>query len=344
MRAARIHEPGGPDVFRVEEAPDPVAGPGDLLVAVRATSVNHRDIWQRRGHPHPTYAVEFPAILGIDLCGDVVGTGSAVEGFAVGDRVTISPYIPCGRCGSCRRSRPQYCTSFGVFHGTYAQLVALPSALAVPVARSVPAHDVACFSNTYITAWQMLAGKAGVGPDDTVFVWAGTSGLGSAAIEIARLFGAQVITSVGSAAKRELVARLQPDLVVDHYQDDVCRLVGEFTGGCGATIVFEHVGAATWARSLELCAAGGAIVSAGATSGDHAEMNITAMFARQLRILGSRLGTMDDALSAVRQLEAGAFTPLIAETVPLERIADAHRLLEDFAPAGKVDVTVGDSA
>jgi NADPH:quinone reductase-like Zn-dependent oxidoreductase len=340
LRAARIHELGGPEVFRVEEAPDPVAGPEELLVAVRATSVNHRDIWQRRGHPHPTYRVELPAILGIDLCGDVVEIGSEVEGFAPGDRVTISPYIPCGRCESCRRSRPQYCPAFGVFHGTYAELVALPSSLAVPVAETVPDYHVACFSNTYITAWQMLRGKAAVGPDDTVFVWAGTSGLGSAAIEIARLFGARVITSVGSEAKRELVARLRPDLVVDHYRDDIPRLVAELTEGAGATIVFEHVGAATWSRSMQICAPGGAIVSAGATTGDAAEIDITGMFARQLRILGSRLGTMDDALSAVRHLETGAFKPLIAETLPLERIGDAHRLLDDYASAGKVVVTL----
>ncbi|MBS1879437.1 MAG: zinc-binding dehydrogenase [Actinobacteria bacterium] len=343
MLAARIHELGGPEVFRVEEAPDPVPGPHDLLVAVRATSINHRDVWQRRGHPHPTYRVEFPAILGIDLCADVVETGAEVDGFAAGDRVTISPYIPCGRCENCRRSRPQYCTAFDVFHGTYAELAVIPSALAVPVSAAVPDADVASFSNTYITAWQMLNGKAEVGPDDTVFVWAGTSGLGSAAIEIARLFGAKVVTSVGSEAKRELVSRLQPDLIVNHYEEDICELVAEFTDGRGATIVFEHVGQASWERSMQMCAAGGTIVSAGATTGDRAEMDVTFMFARQLRILGSRLGTMDDALSAARHLEAGAFKPLIAETITLQEIAEGHRMMEEFAPAGKIIVSVSGS-
>jgi len=341
LLAARIHELGGPEVLRVEEAPDPVPGSDDLLVAIRATSINHRDIWQRRGHPHPTYTVEFPAILGIDLCGEVVETGEEVMGFQPGDRITVSPYMPCGHCENCRRARPQYCTNFQVFHGAYAELATIPSALAVKVAGDVPDEDVACFSNTYITAWQMLSGKAGLGPDDTVFVWAGTSGLGSAAIEIAKLFGARVLTSVGSDAKRELVSRLRPDLIVDHYEEDVCKAVAEYTDGRGVTVVFEHVGSATWGRSMAMCAAGGTIVSAGATSGDHAEMDITGMFARQLRIHGSRLGTMGDALSAVRHLEAGAFKPLIAETVPLAEIADGHRLLEDFAPAGKIVVRVG---
>ena len=340
MLAARIHELGGPEAFRVEQVPDPVPGREDLLVAVRATSINHRDAWQRKGHPHPAYRVELPAILGIDLCGEVVETGAEVDGFAAGDRVTISPYIPCGRCENCRRTHPQYCTAFDVFHGTYAELAVIPSALAVPVAATVPDADVASFSNTYITAWQMLAGKAAVGPDDTVFVWAGTSGLGSAAIEIARLFGAKVITSVGSEAKHELVSRLAPDLIVNHYEEDICAAVAEFTEGRGATIVFEHVGEASWERSMQMAAAGGTIVSAGATSGDHAEIDVTFMFARQLRILGSRLGTMNDALSAVRHLEAGAFKPLIAETIPLAEIAAGHRMLEEYAPAGKIVVSV----
>lgn len=307
---------------------------------MRTTSVNHRDIWIRKGHPHPAYRVALPAILGIDLCGDVIEVGSEVEDFSPGDRITISPYIPCGRCENCRRARPQYCTGFDVYHGTYAELALVPASLALHVSSRVPDEQVGCFSNTYITAWQMLVGKAGVGPDDVVFVWAGTSGLGSAAIEIARVGGATVIASAGGERKRELLSRLSPDLVVDHYGEDVVARANEFTEGRGVSIVFEHVGQATWERSLELCAAGGTIVSAGATSGDDARVNVTGMFAKQVRILGSRLGTMDDALSAVRHLEAGRFEPLIAEVFPLERIADAHRLLEEGSIPGKVAVRV----
>jgi NADPH:quinone reductase-like Zn-dependent oxidoreductase len=334
--AVRMHRLGGPDVLEVEHVPDPVPGPHDLLVRVQATSVNRRDLWMRAGHPHAAYRVSLPAVLGIDLCATVIASGGRVERFLEGQRITINPYITCGGCENCRRERSQYCSDFDVFHGAYAELALVPESLAVPVASGVPSEHVACFANSYITAWQMLVGKAGVGPDDVVFVWAGTSGLGSAAVEIARLAGARVIASAGGERKRAVAAELSPDLVVDHYADDVVARVLEYTEGRGATIVFEHVGSATWTRSLELCASGGTIVSAGATSGDEVTMDVTAMFVKQVRILGSRLGTMDDALAAIRHFDSGRFHPLVAEVLPLERTADGHRLLERGVVAGKI--------
>src|SRR5689334_14181449 len=337
-----MHRLGGPEVLEVEEVPDPVPGPRDLLVRVQATTVNRRDLWMRLGHPHPAYRVPLPAVLGIDLCGVVVETGPEVERFHTGDRITLNPYITCGRCAYCRRERSQYCIAFDVYHGAYAELALVPEALAVPVAESVPAEHVACFANAYITAWEMLVTKAGVGPDDVAFVWAGTSGLGSAAIEIARLAGARVIASAGSEAKLAELAKLRPDLIVDHHSDDVVARALEFTGGLGASIVFEHVASATWERSLALCASGGTIVSAGATSGDEVTMDVTAMFVKQVRILGSRLGTMDDAFAAARHLNSGAFAPLIADVLPLDGVAEGHRRLAQGDAAGKLVVRVGD--
>jgi NADPH:quinone reductase-like Zn-dependent oxidoreductase len=312
-----------------------------LLVRVQATSVNRRDLWMRAGHPHPAYRVQLPAILGIDLCGEVLAIGDRVERFASGQRITINPYITCGRCEPCRRGRSQYCTQFDVYHGTYAELALVPQALAIPVDREIPPEHIACFANSYITAWEMLVDKARVGPDDVVFVWAGTSGLGSAAIEIARLAGACVIASAGGERKLAALATLGVDLAIDHYANDVVSAVLDYTGGIGATIVFEHVGSATWSRSLDLCASGGTIVSAGATSGDEVTMDVTAMFVKQVRILGSRLGTMDDALAAIRHFNSGRFRPLVAEVIPLDRVADGHRLLEQGEAPGKIVVRVG---
>jgi NADPH:quinone reductase-like Zn-dependent oxidoreductase len=340
LKAVVMHRLGEPEVLAVEDVPDPVPGPDELLVRVEATSVNRRDLWMRAGHPHPAYRVPLPAVLGNDLCGRVVETGSNVSGLQTGDRITLNPYITCGRCPYCRRERSQYCVAFDVYHGAYAELAVVPTSLAVPVSPDVPAEHVACFANTYITAWEMLVTKARVGPDDTVFVWAGTSGLGSAAIEIARLAGARVIASAGTERKLAALAQLAPNAVVDHYRDDVVDRVLELTGGAGATVVIEHVGAATWQRSLALCASGGTIVSAGATSGEEATMDVTAMFVKQVRILGSRLGTMDDALAAIRHMDSGRFQPLIGEVIPLDAIADGHRMLERGDVAGKVVVRV----
>lgn len=339
MRAVRMHAHGAPEVLRVDDVPVPVPGPGELLVRLRATSVNHRDIWMRKGHPHPAYHVELPAVLGIDVCADVVDAGDDVEGFRPGDRVTASPYMQCGSCPQCVRGRFQYCPRFSVFNGTYAEQFLVPAAFAVTVDPSVPDELVAAFPNAYITAWQMLVGKAAVSPADTVFVWGGTSGLGGAAVEIAKLAGATVIASAGSDEKLSVLSQRGADAVLDHRSSDLVDRVLELTGGEGATIVFEHVGQATWERSLELCAHGGTIVSAGATSGDDARMNVTYMFAKQVRILGSRLGTMEDALAAARHLSAGRFRPLVGSVLPLEQVAEAHRLMEEGRVIGKVIVT-----
>ncbi|MEJ8566260.1 zinc-binding dehydrogenase [Elongatibacter sediminis] len=339
MRAVRMHEHGGPEVLRVEEVPEPVPGAEDLLVRMRATTVNHRDVWIRKGHPHPAYRVDLPAILGIDISGEIVDKGSEVEGFAVGERVTANPYIPCGKCGYCIRGHLQNCPRFSVFNGAYAELVTIPARQAVKLSAQVSNVDAACFPNTYITAWQMLMGKAALTPDDIVFVWAGTSGLGSAAIQIARLAGATVIASAGGQRKLDVLRGLGPDFMVDHYRQDVVERVMDITGGEGASVVFEHVGQATWERSLELASPGGRIVSAGATSGDDVHMDVTRMFVKQLRILGSRLGTMEDALAAGKHLNAGHFKPLVGATIPFEEISEAHRLMEAGKVIGKVVVT-----
>lgn len=339
MRAVRIHAHGGPEVLQVDDIPEPVPGPGDLLVRLRATSVNHRDVWIRRGHPHPAYRVDLPAILGIDVCGDVIAVGSEADGFRPGDRVTANPYMPCGRCRYCLGGRFQLCPRFSVYTGTYAELFLVPARFAVRVAPSVPDEHVAAFPNTYITAWQMLVGKARVGPDDVVFVWGGTSGLGSAGIQIAKLAGATVLASAGNEEKREVLRRSLPvDHVLDHHTPDLVERVLELTGGTGATIVFEHVGAATWRRSLELAAPGATIVVAGATSGDDAHVDVTYAFVKQVRILGSRLGTMRDAFDAARHLSAGRFTPLIGAVLPLDLVAEAHALMDEGKVIGKVIV------
>jgi NADPH:quinone reductase-like Zn-dependent oxidoreductase len=229
-------------VLEVDDVPRPEPGPDDLLVRLTATSINHRDIWIRKGHPHPAYHVDLPATLGIDVCGEVVDAGDHVESFRVGDRVTANPYMHCGACGYCARGRFQYCPTFSVYNGAYAEYVVVPASIAIRVAPDVPDEHVASFPNTYITAWQMLVGKAGVSPADVVFVWAGTSGLGSAAIDIAKLAGAKVIATAGSEEKLAVLRRGKVDFVLDHHAPDLVARVLELTDGEGASIVFEHIG------------------------------------------------------------------------------------------------------
>ncbi len=337
MRAALIRKHGDSGVLRVEELDVPKPGRGQLLVRMLSTSVNHRDVWIRKGHPHPAYHVDLPVVLGVDVCGVIEEVGEDVDsGFQPGNRVIANPYIPCGKCDYCRRGEFQYCPRFSVYNGSYAEYAVIPADNAVQLSPDVPVTHAAAFPNSYITAWQMLVGKANVGPADTVFIWAGTSGLGSAAIEIAKLAGAKVMASAGTAEKLEMLKRYEPDLIVDHHEPGMVEHVMAFTEGKGASIVFEHVGAATWQRTLELCAHGGTIVTAGATSGDMVTMDITYAFVKQIRIMGSRLGTVKDLSDGVRHLNSGYFKPLIGTALPLEEIAHAHELMEAGKVIGKI--------
>lgn len=340
MRVALIHSHGGPEVLRVEEVEDPKPGPFDILVHQKYTSVNHRDVWLRKGLPDDTFQLPLPSILGIDVSGEVVSVGSDVTAFCVGDRVISNPYIACGKCHACIRQRPHHCARIDIANGAYAELVVVPEERAMLIAPAVSPENAACFANTYITAWEMLIGKAKITPDDTVFVWGGTSGLGSAAIDIAKLVGCTVISTAGRSEKIEVLEELKPDLILNHYTDNVVSDVMEFTNGVGASVVFEHVGTATWERSVSLAASGARIVSAGLTSGRTLHLDVVNMIMKQFSITGSCLGTMASARAAVRQLNFGRLTPLIGQQIPLLSIVDAHRLIEEGGVAGKILIDI----
>lgn len=343
MKAARIHEHGGPDVLRVEEVSDPEPGPRDVLVRQTGTSVNHRDIWLRKGLPDATFQLPLPHILGMDISGEVVAVGPEVGSVHIGDRVIANPYVACGQCHACRRQRPHHCARIDEANGGYAELAVVPEDRAIRIADSVPEVYASSFPNTYITAWEMLVEKARVTPDDTVFTWGGTSGLGSAVIDIAKLVGCTVISTAGHEGKLKVLAGLEPDLVLNHHQDDVVAEVMEFTSGAGASVIVEHVGTATWQRTVELAASGARIISAGLTSGRTLEMDVVTMIMKQFSVTGSTLGTMASARAVADQLSKGRLQPLIGRTIPLDSIAQAHETLEGGGTVGKVliDLTAG---
>lgn len=336
MKAARIHAHGGPEVLRVEEVADPVIGPQDVLVRQFGTSLNHRDVWLRKGLPGETFQIPLPHILGIDVAGEVIEVGAEVASLRRGDRIISNPFIACGRCRACLRLRPEICAAIDIANGAYAELVAVPEARAMKIAETVPAASAACFSNTYITAWEMLVRKAGITPDDTIFIWAGTSGLGSAAIDIASIVGCSIITTAGSDDKIALLRRGKADLVLDHHRDDVAGRVAEYTHGEGATVVFEHVGTATIERTVNLAASGARIVSCGLTSGRMLELDVVNMIMKQFSITGSCLGTMTSARAVTEQLNRGRLAPLVGQRMPLTSIVEAHELLESGKAIGKI--------
>lgn len=340
MRAARIHGFGGPEVLKVEEIPVPEPGPGELLVRQFGTSVNHRDIWLRKGLPGETFVLPLPAVLGIDVAGEVVAVGPQVRHFRVGDHVAINPYIVCGECLACRNQRPDRCAHIDMSNGGYAQFAAVPEARAVAIAESVAPESAACFGNTFITAWEMLLGKARITPEDTVFIWGGTSGLGSAAVQIARLAGCRVIATAGTQEKIALLQGMGVDLALNHHRDDVVKRVVEFTDGVGASVVLDSVATATFGRTVEMAAAGARIVCAGLTSGRTISFDVLSIMMKQFTIVGSTLSSMASARAAAEKLNAGALKPLIGHRVPLSSVVEAHRMMEAGNLTGKIFLDV----
>lgn len=329
MKAARFHVHGGPEVLQYEDAPDPVVPDGWALVRVRACSMNHLDIWQRRGLDRVT--IPLPHISGADVAGEVVGTG---------ERVMLQPGLSCGVCAECRAGRDNRCRQYDVLgyqsNGGYAELVAVPKANLIPIPDSIDFVTASAFPLTFLTAWHMLVTLAGIRAGDDVLVVAAGSGVGQAAIQIAKHFGARVIATAGGDVKRARALAAGATEAIDHYTQNVTAEVRRCTSNRGVDIVVEHVGVATFEHSVKSLAVGGRLVTCGATTGYDARLDLRLLFAKQLQVIGSYMGTKAELLAAAPLLFDGTFTPVIDRVVPLADVADAHRALEAKATYGKV--------
>src|SRR4029453_10672906 len=260
MKAVRFHQHGGPDVLRYEEAPDPVRAPGRAIVRVRACALNHLDLWGRRGLE--CVGLPLPPISGSDVAGDVVDSGGGE--LAPGTRVMLQPGLRCGACPACADGRDNQCVRYDVLglqsDGGYAELVSVPVENLIAIPDHVEFPVAAAFPLTFLTAWHMLVTRAGVRAGDVVLVLAGGSGVGQAAIQLARHFGARVFATA-AAAKADRTLAPGAERVFDPYAGDFSRDVRGLTGGRGADIVIEHVGDATWDRSVRSLATGGRLVT-----------------------------------------------------------------------------------
>jgi NADPH:quinone reductase-like Zn-dependent oxidoreductase len=338
MKAVRFHTHGGPEVLRYEEAPDPVPGPGRAVVRVRACALNHLDLWERRGLPRVT--LPLPHISGSDIAGEVVSGGGTVP---PGTRVMLQPGIRCGTCRACAEGRDNECPNYDVLglksDGGYAELVAVPTENLIRIPDHVDFVTASAFPLTFMTAWHMLVTRAELRQSDTVLVLAGGSGVGQAAIQIARHFGARVFAT-SAPAKMEQTRALGAEQVFDHYATDFSREVRALTDGRGADVVVEHVGEATWERSVRSLTAGGRLVTCGATTGHRGSLDLRHLFARQLSLLGSYMGRFSELQAAAPLLFNGTLSPAIDGVVPLARAADAQRRLEQKGQFGKIVLEV----
>lgn len=338
MKAARFHQHGGPEVLRYEDAPDPVLiRPGWALVRVHACAMNHLDIWQRRGLDR--VKIPMPHISGADVAGEVVDLSGPASG-STGGRVMLQPGISCGECAACVAGLDNQCRKYDVLgyqsDGGYAEFVSVPAENLIPIPPHIDFVTAAAFPLTFLTAWHMLVTLARVKAGDIVLVIAAGSGVGQAAIQIARHFGARVIATAGGDAKLAKALSAGASDAIDHYQQDVTAEIRRLTSNRGVDIVVEHVGVATFEKSVKSLAVGGRLVTCGATTGYDARLDLRLLFAKQLQILGSYMGTKSELLAASKLLFDGTFRPVIDREVPLADVASAHRALESSETYGKV--------
>jgi NADPH:quinone reductase-like Zn-dependent oxidoreductase len=342
VKAITIRAHGGPEVLREEELPNPVAGPGEALVRVRACALNHLDLWTRRGLPGRSVA--FPHVLGNDIAGEVAALGSPVEGMSTGQRVMLSPGTSCGRCRMCLAGEDSSCRHYRILgyqvHGGYAELVRCPAANVIALPDRIGFPEAAAFPLVFVTAWRMLVTRARVRPGEDVLVWGAGSGVGTASVQVARLQGARVIATAGSDEKLSRARELGADETINHHTADVVAEVKRLTDKKGADVVIEHVGQASWERSILALAQRGRLVTCGATTGPQAMTDLRFLFSRQLSILGSYMGSKAELLDAAAFFFAGKLRSVIDSVVPLRAARAAHERMEASAHFGKIVLEV----
>ena len=288
----RFHEFGGLEKLRFEEAPEPHISPTEVLVRVRACALNHLDIWARGGTR--SERIPLPHISGSDVSGEVTELGNLVSGHSKDEKVLIAPGINCGICDYCSNGWDSLCDSYKIIgyetQGGYAEYVAVPATNILPIPDKLTFEEASSVPLVFLTAWHMLVTRAHLAPGETALVWAAGSGIGSAAVQVAKLLGAKVIATIGSDMKREKAQKLGADFVLNHRAQDIPSEVKRITSGRRANVVFDHIGEATWEKSMKSMAPAGRLVNCGVTSGGKAEIDIRYVFVKQFSLMGSFMG------------------------------------------------------
>lgn len=340
MKAAVIQKHGDAGVLEFLDWPEPEPGPGEVLVRVRACALNRRDIWARRGLREK----RLPHILGTDIAGEVAALGPGVQGLTVGAKVLLYPVLTCGRCAFCLSGEENACSELkvlgGAVDGGYAELITVPEKNVFALPAGLTFTEAASIPVAFLTAWHMLVTRCRVRPGEAVLVVGGASGIGTAAIQIARLFGATVIATAGSDDKRQRCRDLGADHTVDHYKQPVAEEVRRLTENRGADVVFEHVGPATWTESLRALARKGRLAICGQTTGNEVTLDLMGFFSQNQTIHGTFIGTGSEFFELLRLVSAGRLRPVVDHVFPLAEAAKAHRQMEEGEHVGKIVLSV----
>lgn len=337
MRAALFHEHGPPSVLRLEELPDPVPGPGMLRLRVQAVALNHLDLWVRRGLPTP---ISLPHVGGSDIAGTVEEVGPGVEGIPPGSRVVVDPSIGYGWYASGGSGAGVPGERFRILgehlHGGCAEQVVVPAANAVPLPPEVDFETAAASSLAGVTAWRAVVGRGGARPGERVVITGGSGGVATFAIQFARIAGAEVHVVTSGAANRAGVLELGAHHAWDRLEGDPKAAIWKATGKRGVDLVVDSVGGADWGGWIRTLAPGGRLVSYGATAGPVAPIDLRLLFWKQASLLGTTMGTPAEYREAMELVFRGVVRPVIHTLLPLDRIREAHELLESGGVFGKV--------
>ncbi|MBP2680523.1 MAG: zinc-binding dehydrogenase [Candidatus Krumholzibacteriota bacterium] len=342
MKAVFFDKHGGPEVLRYGDIEDPVPGGGEVLIDVKASSLNHLDIFVRRGIP----GIRLPHIPGSDASGVVAAVGDGVTGVSVGERVLVNPAFSCGWCEFCIRGDHSMCRSFKILgeqvRGACCEKLVVPGENVIAIPESMSFTDAAAVPLVFVTSWRMLITRGRLRAGETVLVLGAASGVGTACIQIAKVAGARVIACAGGDEKLKICAELGADVLIDHTREDFSKRVREETGKRGVDVCVDHVGKDTWAKSVQSLAKGGRLVTCGATTGYEATTDLRHVFFRQLEVIGSTMGSKVELLAALRLIFDGKMRAVVGKVVDLGNTAEAHRMMEARKVIGKIVIRVGE--
>jgi NADPH:quinone reductase-like Zn-dependent oxidoreductase len=338
VKAAIFKQHGGPEVLEYADVPDPRIRADEVLIEVKACALNHLDIFVRGGLPG--IEIPLPHILGNDIAGVVREVGELVTWAKRGDEVMVNPGVSCGHCDACLSGEDNLCREYDIMgyrrNGGYAELVAVPGVNIVPKPPELSWEEAAALPLVTVTAWHMLVTRVNVQPGETVLVHAAGSGVGSIAIQIAKLRGARVITTASTGEKLEKARELGADEAINYTQADWPKEVRRLTDRKGVDVVVEHTGAATWPGSISSLKNNGRLVTCGATSGYDARTDLRQVFYRHLNILGSFMGSKAELLEALKFVREGKIRAVVDRVLPLSEARQAHEVIENRAQFGKV--------
>jgi 2-desacetyl-2-hydroxyethyl bacteriochlorophyllide A dehydrogenase len=338
MKAVIFERHGGPEVLQFKEVPLPEPGPTDVLIRVRACGLNQLDIFLRSGNV--PYKVPMPHILGSEVAGDVERVGDLVTSVKPGDRVVVAPYLSCGQCESCMAGHETTCLRGDVLgrssNGGYAEFVVVPARQVLVIPGELSYDAAAAVTLATVTAWHMLVTRARVRPGEDVLVLAAGSGVGVGAVQIAKLAGARVFATASTQDKLDRARDLGADFLINYSEVDFQAEVRRLTAKRGVDIVVEHVGEATWEKSVASLTRNGRLVTTGATTGPKGVIDINRLFGAQLTIMGSFGGTRAELRSVLSLTAAGRLKPVIHAAYPLESAAEAQQVMERREQFGKL--------